>query len=93
MDKKDTKAFGDQTIEFQMSEWNSFAGMDGFYFTVIEGPDFGRVFLLEKPETVLGRSDEADIQVDDEKVSRKHLKMAGGGGGSSSSSQSCSSQS
>jgi two-component system, cell cycle response regulator len=78
MDKKDsnTKAFGDQTIEFQMSEWNSFAGMDGFYFTVIEGPDFGRVFLLEKSETVLGRSDEADIQVDDEKVSRKHLKIS-----------------
>ena len=78
MDKKDsnTKAFGDQTIEFQMSEWNSFAGMDGFYFTVIEGPDFGRVFLLEKSETVVGRSDEADIQVDDEKVSRKHIKIS-----------------
>src|ERR1051326_5443802 len=76
MDKKDTKAFGDQTIEFQMSEWTSFADMDGFYFTVIEGADFGRVFLLEKPETVLGRSDEADIQVDDEKVSRKHLKLS-----------------
>lgn len=74
--KKDTKASGDQTIEFQMSEWTSFAGMDGFYFTVIEGPDFGRVFLLEKSETVLGRSDEADIQVDDEKVSRKHLKIS-----------------
>lgn len=70
-----TKAFGDQTIEFQVSEWNSFAGMNGFYFTVIEGPDFGRVFLLEKPETVLGRSDEADIQVDDEKVSRRHLSI------------------
>ncbi|MBL8151257.1 MAG: diguanylate cyclase, partial [Blastocatellia bacterium] len=76
MDKKDTKAFGDQTLEFQMSEWSSFAGMDGFYFTVIEGPDFGRVFLLEKTETILGRSDDADIQVDDEKVSRKHLKIS-----------------
>lgn len=75
MEKKDTKAFGDQTIEFQMSEWTSFAGSEGFYFTVIEGTDFGRVFLLEKPEMVLGRSDEADIQVDDEKVSRKHLKL------------------
>ncbi|MBK7996954.1 MAG: GGDEF domain-containing protein [Blastocatellia bacterium] len=75
MEKKDTKAFGDQTIEFQMSEWTSFAGSEGFYFTVIEGTDFGRVFLLEKSETVLGRSDEADIQVDDEKVSRKHLKL------------------
>ncbi|KAF0249654.1 MAG: FHA/GGDEF domain-containing protein [bacterium] len=76
MEKKDTKAFGDQTIEFQMSEWTSFAGSEGFYFTVIEGADFGRVFLLEKPEMVLGRNDEADIQVDDEKVSRKHLKLS-----------------
>ncbi len=76
MEKKDTKAFGDQTIEFQMSEWTSFAGSEGFYFTVIEGADFGRVFLLEKPEMVLGRNDEADIQVDDEKVSRKHLKFS-----------------
>ncbi|MBI4854202.1 MAG: diguanylate cyclase [Acidobacteria bacterium] len=75
MEKKDTKAFGDQTIEFQMSEWTSFTGSEGFYFTVIEGADFGRVFLLEKPEMVLGRSDEADIQLDDEKVSRKHLKL------------------
>lgn len=75
MNKKDTKAFSDQTVEFQMSEWTSSAGTDGFYFTVIEGADFGRVFLLEKQETVIGRSDEADIQVDDEKVSRKHLKL------------------
>ena len=76
MDKKDTKGFGDWTIKLQMVEWNSFAGTDGFYFTVITGADFGRIFLLEKPETVLGRSDEADIQIDDEKISRKHLKIA-----------------
>lgn len=76
MDKKDTKAFGDQTIEFQMSELTNYATLEGYYFTVIEGADFGRVFLLEKAETVVGRSDEADIQVDDEKVSRKHLKVS-----------------
>ena len=76
MDKKDTQEFSDQTIEFQMAEGNSSAGTDEFYFTVIAGADFGRVFLLEKTETVLGRSDEADIQVDDEQVSRKHLKIS-----------------
>ncbi|MCS6885821.1 MAG: GGDEF domain-containing protein [Acidobacteriota bacterium] len=74
--KKETKTFGDQTVEFQISEWVTPSGKDGFYFTVIEGPDFGRVFLLEQPETIVGRSDEADIQVDDEKVSRKHLKIS-----------------
>ena len=69
-------AFSDQTIELQMTEWNNFADIGGFYFTIIAGADFGRVFLLEKTDTVLGRSDEADIQVDDEKVSRKHLKIS-----------------
>jgi len=76
MDTKDTQAFSDQTVELQMSEWHDFATIDGFYFTVIAGDNFGGVFLLDKVETVLGRSDEADIQIDDEKVSRKHLKVS-----------------
>jgi diguanylate cyclase (GGDEF)-like protein len=76
MDKKKTQEFSDRTMEFQMMEWNSVAGIDGFYFTVIAGTDFGCGFLLEKIETVLGRSDKADIQVNDEKVSRRHLKIS-----------------
>ena len=76
MDKKETQEFSDQTVELQMSDWHSFTGIDGFYFTVIAGANFSCVFLLDKAETVLGRSDEADIQVDDEKVSRKHLKIS-----------------
>ena len=77
MDNENTQPLGEQIITYQISqlaEWNSLAGIEGFYFTVIAGADFGRVFLLDKPEIVLGRSDEADIQVDDEKVSRKHLQ-------------------
>ncbi len=49
---------------------------DRVCFTVIEGVDFGRVFLLESPEIVLGRNEEADIQIDDERVSRKHLRFS-----------------
>jgi two-component system, cell cycle response regulator len=78
MEKKDTKAVADQTIELQMSAWDNFTNftnLDGCYFTVIEGADFGRIFLVDQPETVIGRSDEADIQVDDEKVSRRHIKI------------------
>src|SRR5215471_9671531 len=71
MDKRETQEFSDL-----MLEWNRVAGIDGFYFTVIAGADFGCVFLLEKIETVLGRSDKADIQVNDEKVSRQHLKIS-----------------
>jgi len=76
MDKKDTQAFSDQTVELQMAEWHSSAGMDGFYFTVITGANFDCIFLLDKTETVLGCSDAASIQIDDEKVSRKHLKIS-----------------
>jgi len=65
-----------QTVELQTAEWNSDAGIDGFYFTVIAGANFGRVFLLEKTETLLGRSSKVDIHVDDEKVSRQHLKIS-----------------
>jgi diguanylate cyclase (GGDEF)-like protein len=76
MDKENARTLGEQINRGQMSEWNSLVGIEGFYFTVITGADFGRVFLLDKPEIVLGRSDEADIKVDDEKVSRQHLKIA-----------------
>lgn len=76
MDKKDTQAFSDETVEVQMAEWSSAASVDGFYFTVITGANFGCVFLLDKADTVVGRSDDADIQIDDEKVSRKHLKIS-----------------
>jgi two-component system cell cycle response regulator len=75
MNGKDTAVFSAQAIQAYMTEWNSFAGLDKFYFTVIAGADFSRVFLLEKTETVLGRSDKADIQIDDERVSRQHLKI------------------
>ena len=76
MDKKDTQAFSDETVEVQMAEWSSSTSIDGFYFTVITGANFGCVFLLDKADTVVGRSDDADIQIDDEKVSRKHLKIS-----------------
>src|ERR1044071_8932610 len=57
----------------------------GRYFTVtvIEGPDFGCVFQLEKDETVVGRKDDgksteapADIQLNDVTASRRHIVFA-----------------
>lgn len=38
---------------------------------VTSGPSVGRVFRLTKPKVVIGRAD-ADIQLDDPEVSRKH---------------------
>ena len=76
MDIRDTLASDAQTVELHMAEWNSVAGIDGFYFTVIAGANFGRVFLLDKTEIILGRGSKVDIHVDDEKVSRQHLKIS-----------------
>jgi len=36
----------------------------------------GRMYKLERPETVLGRSQEATLQVEDEGISRRHCKVA-----------------
>lgn len=41
---------------------------------VIAGPDSGRIYEIEKPRIVIGRSD-ADINVDDPEVSRQHAAI------------------
>lgn len=42
---------------------------------VIYGLDLGRRFTLENPTLVVGRSSKADIQIDQESVSRNHCKI------------------
>jgi len=39
------------------------------------GPDAPRDHILSTPETVIGRSTEADIQIDASDLSRKHVKL------------------
>jgi two-component system, cell cycle response regulator len=71
----------DKTIEVPVIDINHLTieptEEQGNYFTltVIEGNDFGTVFLLEKTETILGRSPDNDIPINDEKASRNHLKI------------------
>ena len=45
---------------------------------VIYGLDLGRKFDLTKENTVIGRSSKADIQVDQESISRNHAKLVAG---------------
>jgi two-component system, cell cycle response regulator len=47
----------------------------GAALVVIYGLDLGRKFDLTKPETIIGRSSKADIQVDQESISRNHAKL------------------
>lgn len=61
-------------------EYESSQAISGNYLTlmVIEGRDFGYIFQLDRLDTVIGRkvfADEegADIQLDDERASRRHM--------------------
>ena len=42
---------------------------------VIYGLDLGRKFNLTRPQIIIGRSSKADIQIDQEAVSRNHCKI------------------
>ena len=45
---------------------------------VIYGLDLGRKFDLAKESTIIGRSSKADIQIDQESISRNHAKLTNG---------------
>lgn len=76
-DRDKTQPLNEATIELRLADLRGTQTTSSTYFTltVIEGRDFGLVFQLEKPETVLGRSDEADIKIDDGKASRRHMLL------------------
>ena len=48
----------------------------GAALVVIYGLDLGRKYDLGKEETIIGRSSKADIQVDQESISRNHAKLS-----------------
>jgi len=47
---------------------------------VIYGLDLGRKYNLTRPQIIVGRSSKADIQIDQESVSRNHCKIINTGG-------------
>jgi len=46
---------------------------------IIEGPGAGRLYDVSRP-TVIGRSPQADIYIDDAQASRNHARVSPGGG-------------
>ena len=42
---------------------------------IVEGLRIGTQINLEKTETIIGRTEEADVSVDDRLVSREHAKI------------------
>lgn len=56
---------------------DAFSARENLYLTVIAGADidFGREFRLIQDEVILGRSEEATIQLNDARVSRRHARL------------------
>ncbi len=48
---------------------------DRAYLIVLAGADVGRMHKLQDGETTIGRSQRADIRVDDDSISRLHVKL------------------
>ena len=54
---------------------SSFA-TEGWQLTIQNGSHPGRTYCLSEPETILGRSSDCDVVIDDPYVSRKHAKLS-----------------
>jgi diguanylate cyclase (GGDEF)-like protein len=48
---------------------------DRAYLIVLAGTDVGKMFKLGEGETVIGRSHRADVRIDDDSISRLHVKL------------------
>ncbi|MEM9692831.1 MAG: GGDEF domain-containing protein [Myxococcota bacterium] len=48
---------------------------DRAYLIVLSGTEVGKMFKLDQGETVVGRSHKADIRLDDDSISRMHIKL------------------
>ncbi len=80
--KHETKPFNAKVVAEPMAELGNgqaepMVNIHNNYhiLTVIEGRDFGAVFQLNKERMVIGRSSEADIQIDDMRSSRRHALL------------------
>ncbi len=62
-------------IEKLRSELTKRTQRDRAYLIVLAGSDVGKMFKLDDGETVIGRSHRADIRLDDDSISRLHVKM------------------
>lgn len=45
------------------------------YILFISGPLIGKMYLLDRQETVIGRAEDVDIAIGDARISRHHLKI------------------
>lgn len=70
---EDSEAF-EQTVVTSI-EKVSMPGDEKAYILFISGPLIGKMYLLDQPETVIGRSEDVDICISDSRISRHHLRI------------------
>ncbi len=69
-------AANDKTIVHDVADLLARAGESSAYLIAVAGrSSAGKMFKLDRAEMVIGRSPEADIQLEDEGVSRRHAKV------------------
>jgi len=57
-----------------------FAAPHVFVVAAVDGDDTAAVYRLTGTDTIFGRGPEADVRVDDEQVSQRHLRLRVDGG-------------
>ena len=57
------------------------ASRDQFALTVVAGPNAGSLIMMDGDEMVIGRGEGATVRVDDDGLSRKHVRIFRKGGG------------
>jgi diguanylate cyclase (GGDEF)-like protein len=66
----------DHTIVTTIPEFEKDSKEKHPYILFQQGPLFGKMVLLQPGNLILGRSDESDIVINDEGISRKHVKLS-----------------
>lgn len=69
----------DKTISFSTSEQPALSMNRVQFLLVMNGPEAGRRLSLAEGSLTLGRRDEADVRVDDKRVSGSHCRIIVGG--------------
>ncbi len=71
----DLEATRVSNIEKLRAELTRRSERDRAYLIVLAGADVGKMFKLDQGETVIGRSHRADIRLEDDSISRLHVKV------------------
>ncbi|OGQ50034.1 MAG: hypothetical protein A3I09_00110 [Deltaproteobacteria bacterium RIFCSPLOWO2_02_FULL_47_10] len=72
--KKDTKEPAEKTVITQVTKIDGESDKKA-YLLFLAGPLIGKLFHLQEGSTVFGRAPDADIVINDARISRHHLKI------------------